>query len=599
MERIDDLKLIKKHYSEKMMHMCRELFPTMLETPGLLYELLTMHFEPTKFLYEDIVNNDLKYDFKSYIESLIGLEKEQKVEVTKTPEELLDEAGYILYECKSEEDIQSFRHYYKRKDGKTITYEKGTIPADINGEELCTFRGGRLSSCYVFFAVKKNVDEIKRENFKKPKRQDEYGTSVLSIQFTRDKHKVSIKNRYNHTVGNPDATFSNNLNNIIPGLAEAFNKKYKFKSKPNEQFNFDMLGYVMADDGKYYKYNCEIDNIFYCPNNIIIVNYSVRKYDKSRYIAFDKYLLDIKDKCFLNAPDIFTQSIDKIKTVEQTVNNGLRKIIINDQIIIETNDKGQIISYCNPIIERIGIGFLEHNTTIEHIDLPNVKYINSSFLKLNRNLLEISLPNVEYIAHDFLEYNERLERISLPKVKEIGRNFLDSNKGLTRIDFPNLVSAGNYFIYQNRDIDYVNLPKLESIPAFFLYKNKKLKSLSLPCAVSCSLRVLSENNILEHIELPNAIHISDGFLMNNTALISIDLPKVQVIGDNFMMINEVLEDINIPNVEEIGSYFLHRNIGLKSIYTPKLEMKSVFVLDNNPNISPDKIKGLKKQLFIV
>ena len=32
-EKIDDLKRIKKDYGENMSHMCRELFPTILEKP--------------------------------------------------------------------------------------------------------------------------------------------------------------------------------------------------------------------------------------------------------------------------------------------------------------------------------------------------------------------------------------------------------------------------------------------------------------------------------------------------------------------------------------------------------------------------------------
>ena len=56
------------------------------------------------------------------------------------------------------------------------------------------------------------LSRIRSENFKKPIREDEYGTSVMSIQFTKDEaHTLSIKNRYNHSVVNPDATFSNNL----------------------------------------------------------------------------------------------------------------------------------------------------------------------------------------------------------------------------------------------------------------------------------------------------------------------------------------------------------------------------------------------------
>ena len=38
------------------------------------------------------------------------------------------------------------------------------------------------------------MDEIKREDFTEPMRQDKYGTSVISIQFTRgDINTLSIK----------------------------------------------------------------------------------------------------------------------------------------------------------------------------------------------------------------------------------------------------------------------------------------------------------------------------------------------------------------------------------------------------------------------
>ncbi len=172
-----DLKLIKKKYGEEMSHLCRELFPVILEQEGLLSKLLLDNFEPSHFLYEDIVKNGVVNSFKNYIYSFIDVEIEKEVRVDKNPKELLSEAGYDLYECHSESDIQKFKEYYTSR------------------EALCTFRGGRLKNCYVFFVVKKNVDQIRRGNFNHPKRQDEYGTSVISIQFTRDEtHTLSIKN---------------------------------------------------------------------------------------------------------------------------------------------------------------------------------------------------------------------------------------------------------------------------------------------------------------------------------------------------------------------------------------------------------------------
>ena len=55
---MDDLKLIKKHYGEKMMHLCRELFPTLLETGGLLSKLFPILFKGRSFcvLKDEIVS---------------------------------------------------------------------------------------------------------------------------------------------------------------------------------------------------------------------------------------------------------------------------------------------------------------------------------------------------------------------------------------------------------------------------------------------------------------------------------------------------------------------------------------------------------------
>ena len=54
-----ELKKIKKKYGEKFMHLCREIFPTILEQEGKLYEILTSTFgDNCKTLYEDFTRED-------------------------------------------------------------------------------------------------------------------------------------------------------------------------------------------------------------------------------------------------------------------------------------------------------------------------------------------------------------------------------------------------------------------------------------------------------------------------------------------------------------------------------------------------------------
>ena len=55
------------------MHLCRELFPTLLETPGSLFNLLESNFEFSKFLYDDIINNHMEEEFKNYIYGLASI----------------------------------------------------------------------------------------------------------------------------------------------------------------------------------------------------------------------------------------------------------------------------------------------------------------------------------------------------------------------------------------------------------------------------------------------------------------------------------------------------------------------------------------------
>ena len=466
---MDDLKLIKKYYGEKFAHLCRELFPTILENNGLLFSLIDSHFEHNKFLYEDLISEEFVMDFIDYINNL--LDKDKEVVVTeKSAKELLDEAGYILYECKTEEDIQKFRKYY-----------------DIN-EELCTFRGGRLKTDYVFFAVKKDIDKIKRAEI--PSRQDIYGTSIISIQFSKKNHYISIKNRYNHSVKNPDATFSNNLDNIIPGLTSAFEQDYDlFLSE--SRMRFDLPGYVYAS-GKYYKYNFEIDNIYYCPNNIIIDHGKIIDdfKDKARYIFIDYFIIDIKK--------------DKYgKTLYLKINSNIVEISIDK--------KGNIIFFRDDYIKKIDNLFMHYNLKLKSIILSNVKLIKDCFLLYNTDLENIYAPKLENVMGCFLSQNKKLKNLYLPSLIGTGNYFLYSNKILNFFEAPNLLFVGDHFLTSNECLEYLCLETLVSAPEYFLSNNKILETLIAPELYTISQTAFFYNNSFKYIEVPLEAEINTKF----------------------------------------------------------------------------------------
>ena len=467
-----DLKIIKKKYGEEMMHLCRELFPTLLEQEGLLPKLLLDNFKESRSLVKDIIDNKLFEEFKNYIYNQVDVENNYEEVVSKRPEELLKEAGYKLYECHSEEEIQSFKKYYAPR------------------ESLCTFWGGRLNRHFVFFAIKENVDEIKRENFPKPKRQDEYGTSVISIQFTKDNsHTLSIKNRYNHTVNNPDSTFGNNLDNIISGLTNSFDKYYGMHQS-HLQNSFEIPGYVRASDGKFYKYNYEINNIYYCENNVIIDNFEVKEYPHEQYVILDYFILDLKNKKISLydkvIEDSFPDTISEIKDIKIEIGKDNKNILIKTSnsdiydIVITLDKNNKIIELKNSKVEKIKADFLFYNTSLTSLELPNVRSIGSIFLYSNNLLTSLALPNVRSIGSYFLWQNNSLTNLELPNVTSIGSDFLQKNNSLTSLELPNATSISYCFLLNNDSLTSIELPSAISIGEFFCKECKNIETANIP-----------------------------------------------------------------------------------------------------------------------
>ncbi len=495
-----DLKFIKKHYGENFAHLCRELFPTILEHEGVLSNVISNHFAPSRSLYEDVL--PLQDEFKSFIFSFVDVEKAEISErEVKSPEELLDEAGYILYpECKTEEEVQSFKKYY------------------AEGEKLCTFNGGRLNKCRVWFAVKKDVGKIKRKNFTRPTRQDEYGTSVISIQFSKgNQSTLSIKNRYNHTVNNPDATFSNNLDNIIPGLTESFTKTYGIKLLSFDK-NFEIPGYRLGGDGKFYKVNVEINGICYCENNIILNHGRVIELDKARYILADNYVVDkqtntVKPQHGAHGyEDAFVQSLGEISNLD----------------VVKNKDGSKTIVFTPIDGKEVGLTLSKSNSIVGYTN-PNVIELGNCFLSYNTSLTELNLQNVVSIGDYFLDYNRSLTKLNLPKLTTVGDYFLFYNPSLIKLDLPSLTTVGDCFLWGNESLKKLYAPKLTTVGLGFLCNNRSLTELDLPKLTTVGLGFLNNNRSLTELDLPNLETCYDTwFLENNKNLIKLNLPKLNI-----------------------------------------------------------------------
>ena len=555
----DDLKLIKDKYGEKMMHLCRKLFPTILETKGLLFEILSRKFQYSRELHDDIVREGRVNSFRDFVYmSATRIEAPRDEEEIRTPFEILKEAGYTLYECRTEAEIQQFRKYYDP------------------GEVLCTFNGGRLNDCFVFFAVKDNVDKIRRDDFPNPQREDEYGTSVLSIQFSRGVNNyVSIKNRYNHTItreqGNPDATYGNELDNIggiiMPngrldsygkskGLTSAFRNRYGFNITLSSAM-IDIPGYIEASDGKTYKYNYRINDRFYCSDNIIIENYplnrvSDRFINKDDYLVFDYFVLDIKNKKVIPADralignegffNVFIENtFDKLSIVKNKEDNTKTITFENNdgKVVITVDRHNRMVSYYDDITKVIDPKFFSECSFIKKIDLPNAEYIRNEAFKSTINLEYFNAPKVKKIYSHVLEHTLSLKELNMPELETVGDDSLRSTN-IETIELPNLKHAGKNFLHYSEQLKRVSLPKLESVGAH-------------------SLEILKE---LEELDISSLSSIGNCCLCDVPKLKVFDAPNLEVTGVDLLKNNIILEVFNAPKLKKVrrGTLLKHKDV---------------------------------------
>ena len=198
-----------------------------------------------------------------------------------TQEEIIEDfkkAGYDTVIFDNEEKIAECKKYY------------------ASGEVICTYNNlsGRMSQYHMLVAIKKDIDKIQRS--KTPKREDEYGTSILNIQIAKNGSHMSIKNRYNHTVSECDSTLYNNLDLLVPGLQAKVLGYYNIASINKNKTYYRNIAKI---NGVYLKYVTEVENVYF-GNFVLDSKNGVRFADNGRYyVNTDRdnlCVLDFHDK---------------------------------------------------------------------------------------------------------------------------------------------------------------------------------------------------------------------------------------------------------------------------------------------------------------
>ena len=589
--------ILKKKFGETAAKSIRENIPFALDYPNEFAEFINKKI-PVKEDIAFIVKN-----ISQRLDGLFRLESDKNIEtvkvVNKTPEELSKEAGYVFHRPESENDILAFKKDFE------------------NGEVLCTYNDveGRMQGHFIFWLRRNDAEsvlpakQITQEYLKddsegsilwrayldgkglkmsdgsydlsnlNASRQDPYGTSSMSVQIGKRGGNISIKNRYNHTVNNPDATFGNDLNTIIDGLDNAV---FAIEGVPKKTSQELRLPDNITSDlkGRFFKYDQEIENIYFSQHGYVDEG-EIVLIDKSHQRMVDNFIFDSK-----------TNEVIPVTLSRQLIRDINNVTFEKNKIIVNSDNGNYEFEFLNGTLNKlssditdIGDGFLNTNITLESVSLPNVTAIGDNFLSNNKNFKSISLPNVTDIGNSFLRRNTILESISLPNVTAIGTDFLIYNEDLKSISLPNVETIGDGFLKFNNSLNSISLPRVKIINNEFLKNNLDLKIISLPNVDEIGDYFLNENYSLISVELPNVTQIGFGFLRNNISLKSISLPNVKRIGDYFLNRNTNLRSISLPNVIRVGGSFLENNTILESISLPSVQFIDDYFLARNQIIS--------------
>ena len=356
-------------------------------------------------------------------------------------QEMLASVGYDAYLARTLEEQNAIQKYF------------------ILTEELCTFRDpDRYKRCIVINCVKKNADQLKRKDFLgKEEREDEYGTSVISIQINRKTHEISIKNRYNHGLKkeNPDNTFYSNPDNIIPGLnmalKQAFNIDFELPTiKLPDNYSLDKKGRIL----KIWGIKDEVD----FGKNAYLKDGVITKINTDYQILFGDMILDTKTKEF-SSPCISSQPMvdrwnealkGKTFKITKDKKNKTKSVYVDNKLLMTLSADGSEIFELNyPGKELLPNAFLAH---VHKLNAPNLQTIASETFS---SIGEVNAPDGTVIKGDIAFWGHH----NIKHLPDLSKYIVD----------------GNFHCADNQLTDLVGAPK--EVTGVFHVENNKLTSL--------------------------------------------------------------------------------------------------------------------------
>ena len=416
----------------------------------------------------------------------------KEVENPKNPFDLLSKAGYKAYLVDTHQKQNEILKYFAK------------------GEALCTFEDNtRYQQYFLIYCIKEGAENLKRSDFKVPKREDEYATSVISIQILKRGGFIKITNRYNHTVDYPDNTFNSNPDNIIEGLSAALKNHFKVDFSASQVPLPE--GYIYLN-GQIVEYDYERDNIYFS-NTYFVENGKIIKINKDYQLIADRFILDLKEKKILNP-------LDEHDSFPMVVNAELQT---KKSLLVERKDKHTWCLWGDQVV----------------------------LMEVTDNLIKkINLPDTKIIPSCFMSYDTKLERIYAPNVRVMGKNSLRKAPKLESFSMKSLELMGERCVCSS-ELKKLFMPKIEKIgdQCFTLYYMRnpgKMKSLFFAQLKEIGWGCFSGYKI-EELYLPSCQKIGGSFGSSYSGFKKVYVPELVEFPKNSLL-NETVETLYAPKI---------------------------------------------------
>ncbi len=479
------------------------------------------------------------------------------------PIKLLKKAGYDAFVADTEEKKNSIAHLY------------------APGEEICTLKDPeRHQTYFIIHAIKKGADKLNRRDFTRPNRQDEYGTSVISIQILKTGGFISIKNRYNHTVPFCDNTFDSNPDNIIKGLSHALKQFFKVDFDARDDISLPN-GYVYQNG--IYKYHIEEDNIYF-GDGFYLKDGHVVEIDRNSQLLADTLLINLKKKNLssplkssrMNCLALKREIKDKILQVKNV--KGIKILFADGKEVLRTRE-GKIIS-----LTLHNLNCFENSFTrmpfLEEFNALNLKALSSGMLQYVPVLKKANIPSCIKVYPELfstcpLDVKMNISALNKKGCYQLGRSIiLTSSKGIKVLNLYSISEPFLDVLEENIEGKKTKIVENKEGTALFAdeteiikLKDGKMISLCLPDVRNVSIefsRVIPKE--LQKLELPNCRFIENNAL-EQCQIDYFKAPLLERIGSHCL--NEV-KQIEASRLKLVGSYSLRR-LQDETHYFPCLE----------------------------